>query len=226
MAMSKCSQVATTIQIVGVFLALIACATVANAQDREGRWEFTLGTMYQNSAKLAFEGGSKVNTDSDFGFQMTMGYHMTDALVASFGLDWQGVGYDALVKRDNGSISSISGSYDAWATSVNFLYHLTEGPVVPYIGAGVGWTRIDSNVPSGLPSTGCWWDPWYGYVCYTSYPTHSTDAFSYQALAGIRYEYNPRSFVRLGYTSQWLDLHKATSTPRFDVFSLEFGWIF
>ena len=36
-----------TISIAGLALALLAGAGVADAQDREGRWEFTLGTFYQ-----------------------------------------------------------------------------------------------------------------------------------------------------------------------------------
>ena len=61
----------------------------------------------------------------------------------------------------------------------------------------------------------------------TSYPTQTTDAFSYQALVGLRYEFdNDRNFLRLGYTSQWMDFSKASGTPRFDVINLDFGWIF
>ncbi|MBD3855301.1 MAG: porin family protein, partial [Acidobacteria bacterium] len=86
---------------------------------------------------------------------------------------------------------------------------------------------IDTNIPSGPPTTGCWWDPWWGYVCYSSYPTETTDAFSYQALLGIRYEFdNDRTFLRLGYTSQWMSFSSASGTPRFDVVVLDIGWMF
>jgi len=61
-------------------------------------------------------------------------------------------------------------------------------------------------------------DPWYGYICYTDYPTKSTDALSYQATLGLRYEFpNDMTFMRFGYTSQWLDLDNSNGTPRFDV---------
>jgi len=30
----------------------------------------------------------------------------------------------------------------------------------------------------------------------------------------------------MAWTSQWMDLGNATSTPRFDVISLEIGWMF
>ena len=44
-------------------------------------------------------------------------------------------------------------------------------------------------------------------------------------MAGLRYQLNFDTFLRLGYTSQWLDLGNAEGTPRFDVIGLEFGWI-
>ncbi|MCU0291004.1 MAG: porin family protein [Thermoanaerobaculaceae bacterium] len=223
---SQTKRRTTTLRLAGMVLALVACATVAGAQAREGQWEFTLGTLYQFSSSLDFDHGQSMDTDGDFGFTTSVGYHMTDALAVSFGLQWAGVSYDALVLKEGGGQAAISGTYDTWNTSVNLVYDLKEGPLVPYVGAGIGWTWIDTNIPDGLPSTGCWWDPWWGYVCYTSYPTKTTDAFSYQASLGLKYEYNSRSFVRFGYTSQWLDIGKATGTPRFDQLTLDFGWLF
>ena len=77
------------------------------------------------------------------------------------------------------------------------------------------------------PITWCWWDPWWGYVCSTSYPTDIIDAFSYQATLGLRYEFdNDQTFMRLGYTSLWMDFDASSGTPRFDVFVLDIGWMF
>ena len=181
---------------------------------------------YQLGSTFDFEGGSTVKTNDDWGFVMTSGYNFSDNLDRSFGLKWAGIGYDANVVKDDGGVTGISGTYDVWGLSANLLYNLGQGPLTPFVGAGIGWTWIDTNVPNGLPSTGCWWDPWYGYICYTDYPTKSTDAFSYQAMLGLRYAFNPATFLRLSYISQWMDLDKATSTPRFDVIGLEIGWMF
>jgi opacity protein-like surface antigen len=106
------------------------------------------------------------------------------------------------------------------------VYNFMDGNITPYVGAGIGWSWIDTNVPDGLPSTGCWWDPWWGYVCYTTYPTKSTDAFAYQATVGVRWDFNYNTFVRVGYVSQWLDFDNAQGTPRFDGINLEIGWLF
>ena len=207
-------------------VALVAGATVASAQSREGRWQFTLGTVYQTAADLKFDGGSTLETDDEFGLLMTTGYNISDSLAASFGFGWSSVGYDAQVVKDDASTVGISGTYDTWNMTAGLVFNLMEGPLTPYVGAGIGWTWIDTNIPNGLPQTGCWWDPWYGYICSTYYPTKNTDAFTYQATLGLRYDFNPSSFMRLGYVSQWMDIGEADGTPRFDVVALDFGWMF
>ena len=214
------------LNLVGLTLALLVGATAADAQDREGKWEFTLGAAYQLGADLEGEAGSTLETDDDFGFAMMGGYNFSDSFATTFGFQWADIGYDGTVLQQDGSSLGISGSYEAWTMSGNAIWHLMDGPLTPYVGAGLGWTWIDTNVPTGPPVTGCWWDPWWGYVCYTDYPTKTTDAFSYQAILGVRYEFNPSTFMRLGYTSQWADFENADSTPRFDVVMLEIGWMF
>jgi opacity protein-like surface antigen len=212
-----------TIYLAG--LALLAFATVAGAQSREERWEFTLGIPYQLGSETTFDGGSTVTTNDDFGFAMTFGYNSSEKITWSFGLRWAGIGYDGDFADDQGAITGVSGTYDLWGLSGNVLYHFGEGgALAPFIGAGIGYQWIDTNIPNGAPSTGCWWDPWYGYICYTDYPTKTVDAFSYQAMAGLRWAFNPRTFLRLTYASQWMDL--PNGTPRFDAFGFEIGWLF
>lgn len=219
-------RITSTLCIAGLALVLIAGATTAQAQDREDRWEFSLGLPYQLSGDMEFKGGSTVETQDDFGFEMMSGYHFTDKVATTFGFQWMGVGYDSDVVLEDGTTQGIRGTYDTWSLQGNLIYHLIDGPFTPYIGAGIGYTFIDTNIPTGLPSTGCWWDPWYGYVCSTYYPTKTTNSFSYQAMLGLRYEFNGSTFLRLDYTSQWIDISNSVGTPRFDVIGVDFGWMF
>jgi len=208
-------------------LVLLGVATTAGAQDREGRWEFTLGTFYQLGTTVDGEEGTGLETDNEFGFALGGGFNFTDNLATTFALQWAGVGYDATALDEDLNPVDISGKYDSFKVSGNLVYYFGDGALAPYIGAGIGWTWIDTNVPNGPPFTWCWWDPWWGYVCSTSYPTETLNAFSYQATLGLRYEFdNDRTFMKLGYTSQWMDFDAASGTPRFDVFSLDFGWMF
>ena len=206
-------------------LALLVSVGVADAQSREGRREFALGTFYQLSANPEFETGT-IETDNDFGFVGDFGYNFNDKVAVDFGLQFAGIGYNATAVDEDGNDFGISGTYDTWTLASNLIYNFSDGPVTPYSGLGIGYTWVDTNVPNGPPSTGCWWDPWWGYVCYTTYPTETGSAFSYQALLGLRYELNDTTFLKFYYTSQWMDFSNATGTPRFDVFGLEIGWMF
>jgi len=220
------TRMTRTMFLAGLALALLFGAASADAQGREGRWEFTLGALYQLGTQADFEGGSSIDTEDDFGFSLSTGYNINDKLNATFGFSYADIGYDANVISDEGADIGISGEYETWGLSANLIYNFSDGEMTPFIGAGIGWSWIDTNVPTGLPDTVCWWDPWWGYVCYTDYPTATTDALSYQAMAGLRYEFSYSSFMRLWYASKWLDLDQATTTPRFDAIGFDFGWMF
>ena len=224
---TKTLRTATTLTVAAVTLALLAVAPAADAQDREGRWEFTLGTFYQLSTTIEGQEGAGLDTGNDFGFEIGGGFNFSDNLAANFGFQWAGVGYDATALDEDLDPVSIRGTYDSFTLSTNVVYNFMDTPLTPYVSAGIGWTWIDSNIPNGPPNTWCWWDPWWGYVCSTSYPTETLNAFSYQAALGLRYTFdNDTTFVKLGWTSQWMDFDNASGTPRFDVISLDFGWIF
>jgi opacity protein-like surface antigen len=227
MTTTETRRVFTTISFAALACVLLASATVADAQDREDRWEFTLGTFYQLGTTIDGQEGTGLDTDNDFGFSLGGAYNFSDRLATKFGLQWAGVGYDATALDEDLNPVDISGKYDSFTISANLVYYLSEAQLSPYVGAGIGWTWIDTNVPNGPPYTWCWWDPWWGYVCSTNYPTETINAFSYQALAGLRYTFDSDStYLQLGYTSQWMDFDSASGTPRFDVITLEFGWLF
>jgi|WetSurMetagenome_2_1015567.scaffolds.fasta_scaffold28331_4 opacity protein-like surface antigen len=213
-----------------VALVLLLGAGTAQAQgysgSREGHWEFTLAPLYQMSNSIDFEGGSKLKTDSELGFGLGFGYNLSDQFNLGFGFDWYSVSYDATVIKDTGGPVGITGNYDSWLTWANLTMNLAEGPFVPYISAGIGYSFIDTNVPDGRPVEGCYWDPWWGYICGTYYPTKTSSDFSYNAGVGLRYQFSPTFFTKLGYQMTWLDLGKAKGTPSFDQIRLDFGWMY
>jgi opacity protein-like surface antigen len=227
MKTKETQRVIKTLSIAVLACVVLAGASVADAQYREDRWEFSLGTFYQLGTTIDGEEGAGIETGNDFGFSLGGGYNFTDRLATTFGFQWAGVGYDATALDEDLNPVDISGKYDSFTLSGNLIYYLSDGPLSPYVGAGIGWTWIDTNIPNGPPYTWCWWDPWWGYVCSSSYPTETKDAFSYQATLGLRYEFdNDRTFLRLGYTSQWMDFDSSSGTPRFDVIVLDIGWMF
>ena len=53
-------------------------------------------------------------------------------------------------------------------------YNFSEKEFTPFVTGGLGWTYIDTNIPTGLPENICWAYPWYGYYCTTYVPTETT----------------------------------------------------
>ena len=149
---------------------------------------------------------------------------------------WEGAGnatlkaqYEALVTKDWGVLEcdtppdpafTVSGEYESFTPRVNVLYSFLDGDIQPYVSAGIGWSFIDTNVPQGPPQTGCWWDPWWGYICTTYQNTRDMDEFAYQAGVGVRWDVTSGLTLRLGYEKQWIDLGEADSAPGFDVLRL------
>jgi opacity protein-like surface antigen len=212
-------------------LALLALAPAAFAQssNRDKTWEFEFDVNYQDSYSLDFKGGSSADTDSAWGFSVGANYHYNDRLELQFLVDWLRVDYDSTVVSGNTpplASYSVRGTMDTITPRINGVFNFLEGPITPYVSAGIGWAFIDTNIPQGPPQTGCWWDPWWGYLCSTYQNTKNTDAFAYQAGLGVRWDMSPAMSWRLGYEKQWYDVGTTTSTPGFDQLRLGFGYKF
>jgi opacity protein-like surface antigen len=215
--------------LISVLLAVLLtpAAIAQNRGDREQTWEFLFDVNYQDSYGIDFEGGSTANTDSDVGFSLGANYHYSERLQLQFLFDWMRLDYDATIQ--SGDIPpkqsySVRGEMEAFTPRFNVVFNLLEGNITPYISGGIGWSFIDTNIPQGPPQTGCWWDPWWGYICTTYQNTRDTDEFAYQAGLGVRWEVNRGLSLRLGYEKQWVDAGTATSTPGFDVLRFGLGY--
>ena len=212
-------------------LALIAgallSANTAGAQSRGTGWEFGTDLIYQLGEDIDFGGGSTASLEDDIGLSFNFGYRFSDQLEVQFGLDWNDIDYDATLIYGSdttppvplGSVD-INGSLEAFTPRVAVNYNFSDGPITPYVNAGIGWSFIDTNIPEGRPENFCWWDPWYGYICGSVQDTKSEDAFMYQLGLGLRWDVSPGYTVRFAYEKHWLDLSEATSTPDPDQFRL------
>jgi opacity protein-like surface antigen len=208
----------------GLLAGGLLTGAAANAQSRGPGWEFGADVIYQLSQDIDFTGGSRASLDDDFGLAISVGYRFSDKLEMQFSLDWQNTDYDVLIQSAPPSMAGIqfggSGSLDAVTPRISANYNFMAGPLTPYVSAGVGWSFIDTNIPTGRPQNVCWWDPWWGYICGTVQNTRDLDEFTYQVGVGVRWDLGPAYTLRLAYEKHWLDLGEATSTPDFDQFKL------
>ena len=74
--------------------------------------------------------------------------------------------------------------------------------------------------------TGCWWHPWWGYVCTSFQDTRTFDGLAYELGLGVRYDFNDVLAADGSYRMKWVDYSNATDTPSFDGFQLNLIWKF
>jgi opacity protein-like surface antigen len=195
-------------------------------ENRANRWEFGIDLLFQDSLDIDFRGGSTADFDSSVGVRFAFGYHYSDHLQVEFALDYADIDYDAvLVSADDSDVSGrVRGTLESFTPRLNLTWNFMTGSLTPFVTGGIGYSFIDTNLPDGPPGVGCWWDPWWGYICTPYQSTRSADEFAYQVGLGIRWDVSTAFTIRGGYEKQWIDAGTARSTPDFDVFRIGFGY--
>jgi outer membrane protein assembly factor BamD len=194
---------------------------------RDGRWEGRLGLTYQNSSTTDFKGGTKVDVDSGLGFVAGVDYHFTDRLSTGASLSYDSKDYTADVAGDEpGEVYAIKGTMDTTSLMVDGSYNFLTGRFTPFVTGGVGWSWVDTNIATGPPDVGCWWSPWYGYICTSWQDTKTISGFAYELGLGLRYDFNDYLAADTLYKVKWIGLDNADGTPSYDGFQLNLGWKF
>jgi opacity protein-like surface antigen len=210
-----------TAAVAGV--AIPATAHADSYRSRAERWEFTIEMRYVDDQTFDHAAGTQVDVKSEVGWGFGFAYNFNDHLALGMDFGWNSPSYDATVVTDNGSTYQVGTEMSTSSFHLNLLYNFIAGPVTPFVGAGIGSTYIDTNIPAGPAGTSCYWDPWYGYICYGYQPTYGDSRFSYNALVGVRWDINRDVFLRAAVGSHWIDA--ATGGDQdFTVGRLEIGF--
>jgi len=217
-------------RVTATVLFFMAVPGLALAQgDRTGSWEWSVGATYQESNSLSSEQGTSLDVESEYGIGFNLGYHLTNNLTVGFDMDFIKPDYRAVLVDDTVSPAEttiIEHRFSQWNGRFKGTYSLGNGPLQPFIEAGLGWTFVDSNVADGDPIVGCWWHPWWGYICDGFYSTFSDTTFTYGAGLGLRYRFAGGTFLKAGYNVWQLDSIGPTGDASISGARLEFGWGF
>jgi opacity protein-like surface antigen len=208
---------------------LTICTTTAAAQgsgDR-GQLEYSFGIPYYLATSAGSANGSDIDFSARVGFEFGVDYYVIDRLAIGFDLAWVRPNYNAVLIPEDGSPDiNINHQANIWTGQFNATYNFTDAVITPYVEAGLGWTNFDSNVADGPPSSGCWWDPWWGYMCSSFYSTYSSSNFSYGAGLGLRWNINYDMSLKLGYRIVEVDSGNASERPQMDSVQLEIAYHF
>jgi opacity protein-like surface antigen len=181
-------------------------ATAADAQSqRAGQVEFTFGAAYSFSDSFVGTGDSSLDLSSRTGIRVGVEYFTSSNLSVGFDATWLQPSYSAeLIPEDGSEPVSISHRASIFTGHFTGSYYFGEGPLTPFVEAGLGWTYFDSNVSDSAPIVGCWWDPWWGYICSEFYSTYSSSEFSYGAGVGLQWNFGRDRAINAGY--RWLEV--------------------
>jgi len=205
----------------GVLAGALVLPSPAQAQSRAQSWEFILPVIYSPSMTVTGQSGSSADLNSDLGFGFGIGYNPSNHLQVNGTFTWSTRSYNAtLVDSPSGTPRKASGTLESSTFALNATYFFLPSGVTPFVSGGIGSTFVDTNIPNGVPSSGCWYDPWWGYYCDTYYPTKYETAVSYTAGVGVRIPVNRAFSVQGSYNRLWLDL--SSSKPEVDGWKLDF----
>ncbi|GKS59350.1 hypothetical protein YTPLAS18_28770 [Nitrospira sp.] len=205
--------------------------STAGAEEsyRSHRWEVLLSPQYTLSRNIGFQGGTNVKIEDSFGFGIQIGYNFNDhvnlgGLFSWSRPDYQGTAQPAPPTPLAGT-RPINGTIETSTFGMVLTYNVFKGPLTPYLDALVAGTYVDTDIVSGPPVNGCFWYPWYGYICGPVFPTKHDTFLAYGFGAGLRWDVNPMFLVRGGFRQQFVDISN-TGTPSFSVFRVDVGFKF
>lgn len=222
-----------TIKRLVVLLVLLMLSNSVHAQRfnqnkindglRDRNWEASLMLQYQTGMSQDYEQGSSIDIDSSVGFGFGFAWNWTEKWHLSYRFSLNKPDYTATIvpEAPEEVPQTLDYTMSKYSHQFNVTYHFLRGPLTPYVSAGVGWTKLDSNVPDEPPRLGCWWDPWWGYICYTDWSTYKTSKFTYNLGLGLRWDINGAMFTRASWNRQFISVDNGNLD--FDTISLEGG---
>jgi len=212
---------------IALFVLLMIFSSVALAQSygsREGRLEGSFLVNYQVGQDESFEGGAALDIDDSMGWGFSFGWNWTSKVNLSYSFMVNKPDYSAVIVPDGEAPQTVDHELSKYSHHFNGTYHFLDGDLTPFVTGGIGWTKLDSNIADGLPEVGCWWDPWWGYVCFQDWDTYSETEFTYNLGVGVRWDINSNLFSRAAYSREFISVKGGDLN--FDMATLEIGWMF
>ncbi len=210
----------------GLMIMFLSIAATA-AEHRPGDIEYTVGLIYTDDESVDTRRGSGIDISSRVGFHAGIDYYLSSRFAVGFDMAWVEPNYKATLIPDDDS-APVQVKQRARVFTGHFVgtYNFLEGPLTPFVEAALGWTYFDSRVSSTPPIVGCWWDPWFGYVCSSRYRTYDETNLSYGVGLGLRVDLSRSFFAKATYRWLELDLDGGREKPLLESASVELGWRF
>lgn len=190
---------------VTLFLVMASAAHAQSLSHRGDNWEFSVQTRYTMAEDYSGEGESSLTIKEDLGWGFGFSYNFNKHFNLGMLFGWRSVPYEgtAVDAENPGETTRYSGEMTTSNMGISAEYNFLEGRFTPYVNGSLSWMHINTNVFAGW-TTGCWWDPWWGYICGPVPLTYGTNTAAYTLGLGGRFEVSDKVFLRAGYERGWI----------------------
>ncbi len=195
--------------IVPLVTALAQIPMATEAFDRIGKTEVYGIGQYLHSSDINFDapfgGTTKVKMDDTGLGGFGIAYHFNDFISIQGDFMFGGATFNANVPDNFGG--NINFKQDAFIQSgrFNVTYNIINRRITPFITAGLGYQYTETELENAPPVGYCWWDPWWGWVCYYDHPHAWQTDFTWNAGAGFRWNITDNFFVKATAGATWLE---------------------
>jgi hypothetical protein len=210
------------------FFGVLLLPAVAMSQGERARdWEAGFHFTDFSSLSLAGFRGASLQVEGSTGYGFAGAYNFTNRMAVGVEANWRSPSYRAaFVPESGGPERSLNAKMDVARIHFKGTYYFLESRFTPFVEVGYGWTRIDSNIVEGPPITGCWWDPWWGFICRTSYTTYAETEPSYGGALGVRWDTGGDISLRGSVGTLTIDRARGVDNSSVDTAQFEVIWRF
>ncbi len=208
-------------------LAAVFAASASGFENNRARtWEFYIGPQFIGGKTLKFDGGAEAHINDMASLLFGFGYNFDEhfALGATFSstsANYKGTS----VPENGGDPETFASNMYTSSFNITATYNFVEGPFTPYVVANLGTTYIDSGIKTGKEHEGCWWDPWWGYICAPYASTYTANKLNYGAQLGVRYDFGNSVFLKAGIGLDYIDLDTHNGKD-FTLYNFSVGFMF
>ena len=167
-----------------------------------------------------FSDSTQVAINNRSGFGIGFGYNFTENFEIAGIFSSTNSSYLTTVKNDDGSLEKMSRNLYTSTMAIEATYNILDDALTPFVSANVGFTYIDTGITVDDTPGSCYWDPWWGYICYDN--TYTSNELNYGATIGVRYDTKDSLYFKGGVGMQHLDL-PSENTPFFTSYTVTIG---
>jgi opacity protein-like surface antigen len=223
-------SVATLLALAATLLPALAQIPMATEPlSRIGKAEFYGIGQYLHSEDITFNGPAgdvKTHMDDTGLGGFGVAFHFSDFFSLRGDFMFGGATFNANLPTAAGGTIPVKQDAFLQTGRLNLDYNIINRRITPFLTAGIGYQYIETELENAPPVGTCWWDPWYGWVCYYSEPHAWQTDFTWNAGAGFRWNITDNLFVKAMGGATWLEYGgaKGVTTQIEGIFCI--GWSF